>query len=54
MQPPDASEDVAGSTPEPIAVSMSLYVIDSSDGAPGSSQRSVVEVEDIAKRMDTM
>ncbi len=51
---PDAGEAAALSTVEPTAVSMSLYVVDSSDGGPGSSQRTVVEVEDIAVRMNTI
>ena len=51
---PDASDEAVVAAPGPIAVSMSLYVVDSADGAPGSSQRSVIEVEDIAKRMNTI
>lgn len=51
---PVAGGDAAKATPEPIAVSMSLYVVDSADGVSGSSQRSVEEVEDIAKRMNTI
>ena len=43
---PDAGEAAALSTAEPIAVSMSLYVVDSSGGGPGSSQRTVAEIED--------
>ncbi|MDX2343587.1 MAG: hypothetical protein QNL12_07605 [Acidimicrobiia bacterium] len=51
---PDAGEAAALSTAEPVAVSMSLYVVDGSDGGPGSSQRTVAEVEDIAVRMNTI
>jgi hypothetical protein len=52
---PSAAEVSEVASPDPIQISMSLYVLDDADGGPNSplsSQRQVSELEEIAQRMN--
>ena len=52
---PSAAEVSEVASPDPIQISMSLYVLDDADGGPDSplsSQRQVSDLEEIAQRMN--